>query len=331
MKFHAVLVYSLQLVTFLTQATANHLCSPQASRAHGHSTGNAAIPVRVFALDFDGTATTLESKDVDQFVYQATLRYQNSDKAEKEAMAKRWDKLIEDKSVRLTNIIKNTLGRLKNSPNRITAGKIFILRQTLAEIGNTLQYILKSKEVQYFLKRITMEGIKEIAISKAQLCPRLIETLKHFRNNPPNIISAGVSKSYDEFVLQKYNAPTNLIIHAGEFEFKNGVPTGKIIGQLTAFDKENIMAQLIKQHQNTNGYSIYVGNDFPDILAMLKADIGIAINYTPLFIRFVHALGIATQSVSDWRGACSNREYLIYTAQSWNEIEEMMFGDLERN
>jgi 3-deoxy-D-manno-octulosonate 8-phosphate phosphatase KdsC-like HAD superfamily phosphatase len=132
-------------------------------------------------------------------------------------------------------------------------------------------------------------------------------------------------------VLQKYNAPTNLIIHAGEFEFKNGVPTGKIIGQLTAFDKEKVMAQLIKQHQNTNGYSIYVGNDFPDILAMLKADIGIAINYTPLFIRFVHALGIATQSVSDWRGACSNQEYLIYTAQAWNEIEEMMFGDLERN
>ena len=86
------------------------------------------------------------------------------------------------------------------------------------------------------------------------------------------------------------------------------------------------MKESIKKHQDNNGYSIYVGNDYVDILAMLKADIGIVINYTPIFIRFIHAFGIATRPLTEWQGSCSNQEYLIYTARSWYDIEDTVFG-----
>ena len=310
------------LVVFLARTTAYHLCGLKDSR---HLPGNGAIPIRVFALDFDGTATTLESKDFLQFIYQAIL--QNSEKTTRKIVGETWYDFTNGK---LHSIVTESLKRLQNSPNRITPGKTLILRETLAEMDNMIQHFLKSNEVQnYVLKGITVKGIKEIAMSKPKLCPGLVETLQRFRKNSINIISAGQSKIYEEFVFRKYNAPRNLIFHSGELVFKNGVSTGEIVGRLTTFDKEKVMAHLIKQYRNISGYSVYVGNDFVDLLAMLKADIGIAINYTPLFIRFVHTIGITTQPVNEWRGACSNKEYLIYTAQSWYEIEEMLFGRLQ--
>ena len=312
------------LLAFLAQAPANDLCS-----LRHELSDEGAIPVRVFALDFDGTATTLESKTLFNFVYQATLRYQNGDKSTREMIAKTWLAFIDEAIDSTHKIVKDTLRSLRNSSEQISSGKILTLQKTLAKITRRMQYLLN--RVQYMLKGVTVNGIREIAKRRAHVCPGLIETLKHFKNNPPNVISAGLSKLYDEFVFREYDAPSNLRIHAGELVFKNGVSTGKIVGELTAFDKEIIMAELIRERQNTTGYSVYVGNDFVDILAMLRADIGIAINYTPLFMRFVHAVGIATPSVSEWRGACSNREYLIYTAQSWFEIEDIIFGINKKN
>ena len=310
------------LLTFMAKVAANNsLCS---LKARADLLDNGTIPIRVFALDFDGTATTLESKDLFQFIYQATLQYQNGDKSTKEMIAKMSQAFIEEKNNSTNVIVKDTLRRLRHLSMKISPWKILILRKTLAKINNALQHLLN--RVQNMLKGITVDGIKEIAKKKAHLCPGLTETLEHFKNNPPNVISAGPSKLYDEFVFREYNAPRNLRIYAGEFGFKNCVSTGKIVGELTAFDKEKVMAELIREHKNTTGYSVYVGNDFVDILAMLRANIGIAINYTPLFMRFLHAIGIATPSVSEWKGACSNKEYLIYTAQSWYEIEEMLFG-----
>ena len=225
-------------VVFVAQVTANHLC--RLKKAHNLSKNN-AVPIRVFAFDFDGTATTLESKSLLDFAYEATLQYQQSDQATKDNIARLWHKLMDALINRIYNFVEDQLNIIKRLSYRIKPERILLLRKTLATIDNMVNRFLNSKKVQNnFLKGMTMNGIKDIAKSRIQLCSGVVETLEHpnFQDNPPNVISAGQSKMFEEFVFAEYNAPRYIIIHAGELVFKNNVSTGKVEGQLETFDKE---------------------------------------------------------------------------------------------
>lgn len=291
------------------------------------------IPVKVFAFDFDQTATPFTAKDSSEVLYKATTAYRNDNRQVRETIDTEWKHAVFSKDAEyIHDLTKETLSRLRHS-SLSEAQKMAELRTYVTKMdqfyGNLLKYVVAHK----MFEGITTEGLREIA-RQMSLCPGLITTLKRFQNPVINVISAGMSKRFVEDVFNQHNAPTNLKIHCGELIFKNGQSTTDITGRLTTSGKERVLGDLISQAAIKKGYSIYIGNAYVDLLAMLRADIGIVINYTVTFLRVVHAFGIKTLPVGDWRrlGGCSREDGdvetrpVIYTAQSWDEIGELVFG-----
>ena len=297
------------------------------------------IPVKVFSFDFDRTATPFGAKNAEQLLYRATSEYTKGDRAAKEKLESKWKKLSfkfrrryhELTTETLNNLTySNKLGRRKSFRAKEEEFQMYLMKMDQIRKGY-VENILNKK----MLVGITTNGIRSIARQIA-LSPGLIKTLRLLRGEPFNVITAGLSKRLIQAVFNSHNAPANFIVHAGEIAFKGGESTGKINNKpLTPFDKAWVLRQLISEAVEKKGYTIYVGDNYLDLLALLTADIGILIHYTKTTIELVHAFGIETLPLKVWAGKrerCWNNETntdpnpIIFIAQSWNEIGQFVFG-----
>ena len=294
-------------------------------------TSDEVIPVKVMALDFDHTATIPTASYAEELLYKATKTYRHGDRQVIEHLDKEWEKLFFHRREYENDLTTTTLNRLIHSKDEATL-KVQELLTYLLKMDQIHKDMVKDIVDSKMLKGITTDGLYTIA-QQVRLCPGLLNTLRRFEKQSIHVISAGLSRRFIQINFKENGAPTNLIVHASEIPFRYGRSTGDIIPALTSFDKERILGELIRAAADKKGYSIFVGDSYVDLLALLKADIGILINYTDEFLNLVHAFGIKTRPVGDWRKlvACWKEskvklQPVIYTAQSWVKIGDFVFG-----
>lgn len=306
-------------------ASAEHMCTTK---------DDGVIPVKVFSFDFDKTATPFRAKLAEQLLYKATSEYRNGDRAAKEKLDSKWKKLFSYFRRRFHELTVETLNNVTHS-NKLGITKAEKeLQMYLMKMDQIRKESVEQMLNNKLLVGLATNDIRSIARQIA-LSPGLIKTLRRLRGKPFNVITAGLSKRLIQAVFNSHNAPANLVVHAGEISFEGGVSTGQINHKpLTPFDKARVLRQLINEAVDTKGYVIYVGDNYLDLLALLKADIGILIHYTKMTIDLVHAFGIETLPLEAWwkRKGCRDDEDdtdpkpVIFTTQSWDEIGQFVFG-----
>lgn len=103
------------------------------------------------------------------------------------------------------------------------------------------------------------------------------------------------------------------------------------------FDKETIFQDLVHKlsTNSSNGISVFVGDSIGDILAMLKADVGIVVGKSHTLRKVAKAFGIKLLPLQEIQKMARNecQEFatpkergVLFEAPSWNEIGFTLFG-----
>ena len=287
------------------------------------------LKVNLFAFDFDGTCT---QKDTTSLLYKASERYRSSTQAEMKIIDERW---IEIGTIYWKGH-QETVSRsmaLHTDPNSLPYFNERGLRSFLQEVNKYNMAMIKKVEASEILKGISKEGIKEIA-KEVKLSPGCLNVLNHI-NLPLHLISVNWCQ---ELIQANLDHLRHVNIFANSFPLEGELSSGHVGKKVTSpFDKETIFQDLVHKlsTDSSNGISVFVGDSIGDILAMLKADIGIVVGKSHTLRKVAKAFGIKLlplQEIQKMTGngcqefATPKERGILFEAPSWNEIGFTLFG-----
>lgn len=288
------------------------------------SCGGSTGIVKVLAFDFDKTCTKRMILDI----YEAREDYQNEVGLRK-ILDEEWQRLEQFYLAISAEILGPMLNDTKAmSPQFDKAGLRNFLKEVQVIDTVATDEVIKSN----ILRGITAAGIGDFA-EKVELMADLLNVLKTWKvlDLPFHVISLNFSK---KLILGALNRAGTLPlhVHSNELEFKNGICTGSMDKKfLSAFDKE---VQLVKIVQNTDkecGVSIYIGDSFTDLLALLEADIGLVIGDSNTLHNVCNNFGIHVVPLRYWNYARlseknAESQPVLFSVKSWVEIKNFVFS-----
>jgi 2-hydroxy-3-keto-5-methylthiopentenyl-1-phosphate phosphatase len=274
--------------------------------------------VKVLALDFDKTCTTKAILDI----YKAREDYHINNK---DILDQEWEKILQFYSSIMEPILK-PLNDPKPMATRFDGDG---LRRFLTDVGNgdyqAIDKLISSKLVQ----GITPKGLFDFA-QNVELMPGVLTVLENLQkalNLPLHVISLNFSEKLIQYVLNREKT-LPIEIHTNKLDFVNGTSNGIIDKKfVTASDKEVQLQGIIENAGN--GVTIYIGDSFTDILALLKADIGIIIGESKSILKVCNDFGIHVVPLSEWSyGRFNNSEEskVLFSVSHWNEIQKFIFA-----
>ena len=286
------------------------------------ASGESPRLVKVLAFDFDKTCT----KRMILEIYQAREDYQNEVGLRK---------ILDEEWLRLEKfylaISAKVLGPILNdtkamSPQFDKAGLRNFLKEIQAIDTVAADELIKS----YILRGITAAGIRDFA-EKVELMPDLLNVLKTLKvlNLTFHVVSLNFSK---KLILGALNQAGTLPldVHSNELEFKNGICTGNMDKKfLSAFDKEVLLMKIVQNADKDSGVSIYIGDSFTDLLALLEADIGLVIGDSNTLHNVCNKFGIHVVPLHFWNYARlseknAESQPVLFSVKSWMEIKNFV-------
>ncbi|EFJ08632.1 hypothetical protein SELMODRAFT_185239 [Selaginella moellendorffii] len=148
------------------------------------------------------------------------------------------------------------------------------------------------------------------------------------------ILSVCWSRTFIEAAFSKENI-TNVPVHSNELENDGNFTTGSLIRRVeTPIDKEETMFREIL-HAPDDKFVIFIGDSLTDLLALLRADIGIVLGTSSSLDRASKAFGVKivplfsglVQRQQSSRSAWRKEEGVLYRASGWLEIEAFLAGN----
>lgn len=277
--------------------------------------------VKVLALDFDKTCTTKAILDI----YRAREDYHQNNK---DILDQIWEKVQQFYSSTMEPILKP----LKDPKPIATRFDEDGLRRFLAGVGvgdgRAIDELISTK----LLEGITIKGLFEFA-QNVELMPDVLTVLENLKvlNLPLHVISLNFSEKLIHFVLNRQGT-LPIEIHTNKLEFENGTSNGIMDKKyVSASDKEVRLENIIEKAENSSGVTIYIGDSFTDLLALLKADVGIIIGESESMYKVCNDFGIHVVPSSEWSyERFSNEENkVLYSVSTWNDIQEFIFSGLK--
>lgn len=292
------------------------------------------INISFLAFDFDSTCTV---QDTTSLYYKATKKYRNANDKEAKQLDQQWESIGEEY---LTGY-KETIDRLLQDLPSHENGQLNQegLNDFLLEMHKFDTQSTKRVESSKLLAGISKEGIEDIA-KQVDLQPGCLDVLGEF-NLTQHVITFNWSKDLVQTVLGKLN---HLTITGNNFPAINNISTGKVDKQVSSsFDKERHFLNLLKSGPKSkqSGLSVFIGDSIGDLLALLKANIGIVIGQSGTMRRVCKVFGIILVPLSDlygchdWTSVCETRTLnikdnnVLYETNSWQEIGELLLGNMQ--
>ena len=274
--------------------------------------------VKVLALDFDKTCTTKAILDI----YRAREDY---DENNKDFLDQKWEKILQYYS----SIMEPILKPLKDSKPMATQFEEDGLRRFLAEVGNGDSQAIDELISSKLLQGITAKRLFDFA-QYVELMPNVLTVLEHLKtlNVPFHVISLNFSEKLIQYVLNRENT-LPIEIHTNKLDFENGASNGIIDKKfVSAYDKEVQLEYIIENAGNSSGVTIYIGDSFTDILALLKADIGIIIGESNSVFKVCNDFGIHVVALSEWsyERINSKETKVLYSVSNWDDIQKFIFN-----
>lgn len=280
-----------------------------------------AVPVKVLAFDFDKTCTKHPVLDI----YKAREDYRSKAKT----LDEEWIRLEEFYSVHSKRILSPVLMGNKPMPLRFDENG---LREFLKEVQSldtlAAEEVIKSN----ILKGITAVRLRAFA-ERVEIMPGLLNVLSSLKklNLPFHIISLNFSKKLIEDVLNRAGS-LPIDAHSNELELKQGICTGNMDKKfLSAFDKEMQLEKIVQDAGWKCGVTIYIGDSFNDLLALLKADIGLIIGNSKSMLKVCKDFGIHVLPLHEWSEArltekeTAKFQRVLFSVKSWEEIKDFLF------
>lgn len=276
------------------------------------------MQVKVLAFDFDKTCTSKAVLDI----YRAREDYQLDNK---DILHQKWEKIQQFYTSILEPILK-PLKDVKPMPTRFDEDGLrhFLTRVSVGD-NLAIDQLISSK----LLKGIKTKGLYDFA-QCVELMPDVLRVLENFKvlNLPLHVISLNFSERLIQYVLNRQGT-LPIEIHTNKLEFENDTSTGILDKKfVSAFDKEEKMQNIIENAHKRPGVTIYIGDSFTDLLALLKADIGIIIGQSKSTLKVCNDFGVHVAPLNQWN--CSGLEKkkenkVLYSVISWDEIQEFIF------
>lgn len=287
------------------------------------------LKFNLFAFDFDGTCT---QKDTTSLLYKASEKYRSSTQAEMKTIDERWIEIGTIYWQGHQETVSKSMA-LHTDPNSLPHFNEKGLRSFLQEVSKYDMAMIKKVEASEILKGISKEGIKEIA-KEVKFSPGCLNVLNHI-NLPLHLISVNWCQ---ELIQTNLDHLRHLNIFANSFPLEGELSSGHVGKKVTGpFDKETIFQDLVHKlsTNSSNGISVFVGDSIGDILAMLKADVGIVVGKSHTLRKVAKAFGIKFLPLQEIQKMARNecQEFatpkergVLFEAPSWNEIGFTLFG-----
>lgn len=279
--------------------------------------------VKVLAFDFDKTCT----KGMILDIYRAREDYQNEVGLRK-ILDEEWQRLEKF----YLAISAKVLGPILNDANAMSpqfdkAGLRHFLKEIQAIDTVAADELIKS----CILRGITTAGIRDFA-EKVELMPELLNVLKTLKvlNLTFHVVSLNFSKKLIQSALNQAGGNLPLDVHSNELEFKDGICTGNMDKKfLSAFDKEVLLVKIVQNADKDSGVSVYIGDSFTDLLALLEADIGLVIGDSKTLHNVCNKFGIHVVPLCYWNYARLSEKNaesrpVLFSVKSWVEIKNFV-------
>ena len=307
------------LYTIMTAMTGEcHLMSKLNSKGVCLNTN---MRVKVFALDFDKTCTIQAVLDI----YKAREDYGEN----KHILDQKWREIQQFYSSTMEPIL-NPLEDIKPIATQFDEHG---LRQFLSEVGNGDNLAIDKLVSSKILAGITPERLLNFAQNVKRM-PKVLGVLESLKslNLPLHVISLNFSEKLIQYVLSQEGA-LPIEIHTNKLQFKNGISTGDMDKAfVSAFDKE-VRLQNIIDNTKGSGITIYIGDSFTDLLALLKADVGIIIGESKSMTKVCSDFGVHVVPLSNWNyeKLDDKERKLLFSVTSWEDIEKFISKELKCN
>ena len=277
------------------------------------------MKVKVLALDFDKTCTTKAILDI----YKARQDYP----IHKNSLDEKWEEILKFYNSIMAPILK-PLADLKPMPGEFDEDG---LRKFLAQVSTGDNQAIDELISSKLLQQITPKGLLDFA-QNVELMPGVLAVLENLKSLhlPLHVISLNFSEKLIRYVLnQEGTLPFK--IHTNKLQFENNISNGNMDKQfISAFDKEICLQNIIDNAENT-GVTIYIGDSFTDLLALLKADIGIIIGKSKSMFTVCNNFGIHIIPLHKWsfEQFTNEEKKVLFSVDNWNEIQTFIFNNLK--
>ena len=288
------------------------------------------INLHFFGFDFDGTCTM---EDTTRLYYKASEQYRTASREDMKQCDESWKDLTQQywtgyKKTVASALAQQAVGDLSEYNEKG-------LRSLLKSVNEFERKITKSVEASGLLKGITRKAIQEKA-PLVKMSPACVNVLLQMKM-PMHLISVNWS---EDLIQAKLGHVKHLHILANNFQFKDDLSTGEIgKSMMNAFDKERAFMELCKCNEPRSGYSIYIGDSITDLLALIRADIGIVMGKSETMKKVSKAFGIKLRPLSEVQqlldiNHCQQnselkdfkQKHVLYEAISWNEVGFSLLG-----
>lgn len=278
--------------------------------------------IKVLAFDFDKTCTKKAILDI----YKAREDYKNADEYKAKVLNEEWERIEKFYSDVMEKILRNLKEPKPMQPRFDEDG----LRRFLKEVQVADSLAFDEVVNSNIFKGVTSAGIKDFA-DKVELMPGLLNVLQSLKilNLPFHVISLNFSEKLVMNVLNR-GGSLPLTLHTNRLVFKNEVCTGNIDKRfVSAFDKEIELREIIQSANEKCGVTIYIGDSYTDLLALLEVDIGIIIGDSKSIIKVCSDFGIHIAPLHDYARFAGKSNYglqqVLFSVNSWEEIREFIF------
>ncbi len=276
--------------------------------------------IKVLAFDFDKTCTTKAILDI----YRAREDYDPNNS--KDMLDQKWEKILQFYSSIMEPILKPLNDLRPMAPRFDEDG----LRCFLTKVGNGDEQAIDELISSQLLQGITTKRLFDFA-QIVELMPNLLTVLENLKvlHLPLHVISLNFSEKLIQYVLNKQGT-LPIEIHTNKLEFENGTSTGIMDKKfVTAFDKELQLQNIIENADNSSGVTIYIGDSFTDLLALLKADVGLIIGQSKSMLKVCNDFGIHVVPLDEWSyETFSNEESkVLFSINTWDDIQKFIFSN----
>ena len=280
------------------------------------------MKIKVLALDFDKTCTIQAVLDI----YKAREDYPDH----QHILDKKWNEIQEFYSSTLEPILKP----LQDTKPMATEFDENGLRQFLAEVSEGDNLAIDKLISSNILAGITPVRLLNFA-QNVKLMPKVLSVLESLKSLhlPFHVISLNFSEKLIQYVLNREGQTLPVEIHTNKLQFKNGISTGDMDKSfVSAFDKEVQLQKIIYDGKNS-GVTIYIGDSFTDLLALLKADIGIIIGQSKSMLKVCSNFGVHVVPLSNWsyEKFSDKDKKVLYLVNTWEDIQKFILSGLKCN
>eukprot|EP00281_Chroomonas_sp_CCMP1168_P015641 CAMPEP_0206217664 /NCGR_PEP_ID=MMETSP0047_2-20121206/3393_1 /ASSEMBLY_ACC=CAM_ASM_000192 /TAXON_ID=195065 /ORGANISM="Chroomonas mesostigmatica_cf, Strain CCMP1168" /LENGTH=505 /DNA_ID=CAMNT_0053640129 /DNA_START=298 /DNA_END=1815 /DNA_ORIENTATION=+ len=272
---------------------------------------------KAFAVDFDQTITEEDTSAV----IAAASRDALPSEEERAARNSRWDALAEGFFARYEAQLQGLMpaggGRGGYDPEglgKFCEGMSKFDREALAPV-----------EKGGFLSGVSKDAL-QAAAKTVVLRPSSLATLHAAGTRGAKLHVVSVNWSQD-FIRGALAGCPQFELHSPDLVFESGLSTGRLVpeGIAGSVDKEQVLDGICAAG---GGTCVYVGDSLTDVLALLRADVGIIVGSSGSLRRVCEAFGVSLRPlIGSVLSAGGEREKgVLYVALSWDDISLALYG-----